>query len=150
MTLTRAAGHYLCAFRVIQIRRTITESFPGICLVCLVYVCVCREGERGRGPIRGLMTVFCNVHHDCLLPAEQEVTHAGSQRHGYAQVAVVGHEHQHEEVTDHHLDDVKYRLENVCHTQHPLPERNREEKCLLLLIIYYYNKKHDTRRVLDH
>lgn len=56
------------------------------------------------------MTVFCNVHHYCLPPAEQEVTHPGSQCHSYAQVAVVGHEHQHKEVTDHHLDDVKYGL----------------------------------------
>lgn len=100
---------------------------------------VCVWGERARmWPIRGLMTVFCNVHNDCLLPAEQEVTYAGSQCHGYAQVTIVGHEHQHEEVTDHHLDDVKYRLETVCQTQHPLSERNtnREDKCLLLYTLH--------------
>lgn len=67
-----------------------------------------------------LMTVFCNIHHYCLLPAEQEVAEAGARRHCDAQVPVVRHEHQHEEVTDHHLDDVKKRLEEVCETQHLL------------------------------
>lgn len=58
-------------------------------------------------PAGGLMAVFCDVHHDRLPPAEQEVPGPGSRRHSDAQPAVVGHEHQHEEVADHHLDDVQ-------------------------------------------
>lgn len=57
------------------------------------------------------MTVFCNVHHYCLLPAEQEVAETCARCHGDAQVTIVGHEHQHEEVTDYNLDDVQNRLE---------------------------------------
>lgn len=68
------------------------------------------------------MTVFCNIHHYCLLPAEQEVAEAGARRHCDAQVPVVRHEHQHEEVTDHHLDHVKKRLEEVRETQHSLAD----------------------------
>lgn len=105
--------------------------FPPKVYLCVLYV---RKERERMWLIRGLMTVFCNVHHNCLLPAEQEVTDAGSQGDGYAQVAVIGHKHQHEEVTDHHLDDVKYRLENVCQTQHPLSERKQTEKKWCLVI----------------
>ena len=59
------------------------------------------------------MTMFCDVYHHCLLPAEQEVAQPGPCCHGDTQVAVVGHEHQHEEVADHHLDDVQYCLKRV-------------------------------------
>lgn len=43
-------------------------------------------------------------------PAEQEVAHAGAGCHGDAQVAVVGHEDEHQEVADDHLDDVQQGL----------------------------------------
>lgn len=76
-----------------------------------------------------LMTVFCNIHHYCLLPAEQEVAEAGAQRHRYAQVTVVRHEHQHEEVTDHHLDDVKKRLDEVWETHHFLAGEENRIRC---------------------
>lgn len=76
------------------------------------------------------MTVFCNIHHYRLLPAEQEVAEAGAHRHCYAQVTVVRHEHQHEEVTDHHLDDVKKRLEEVRKTQHSLAGEENTTRCL--------------------
>lgn len=116
-------------------------SFPYPPHTC---ICVCVCGKRGSMLlIRGLMTVFCNVHHDCLLPAEQEVTHAGSQGHGYAQVAVVGHEHQHEEVTDHHLDDVKYRLQKVCQAQHPLSDRKQKQRGNKVPLILLYSMTQD-------
>lgn len=76
------------------------------------------------------MTVFCNIHHHCLLPAEQEVAEASACRHSDAQVPVVRHEHQHEEVTDHHLDDVKKRLEEVRETQHSLAGGENRSRCL--------------------
>lgn len=57
------------------------------------------------------MTVFCNIHNYGLFPAEQEVADTCPRCHGDAQVTIVGHKHQHEEVTDYHLDDVQNRLE---------------------------------------
>lgn len=77
--------------------------------------------------------MFCNIHHYCLLPAEQEVAEAGACRHCDAQVPVVRHEHQHEEVTDHHLDHVKKRLEEVRETQHSLAGGENRSRCL----VYY-------------
>lgn len=67
------------------------------------------------------MTMFRDVYNHCLLPAEQEVAHPSSCCHGDTEVAIVGHEHQHEEVADDHLDDVQYCLKHVSKAQHPLP-----------------------------
>lgn len=67
-----------------------------------------------------LMAVLCDIHHHCLFPAEEEVSGACSSGHGDAQVPVVGHEDEHEEVADHHLDDVQHSLQQVGQAQHLL------------------------------
>lgn len=59
------------------------------------------------------MAVLSDVDHHRLPPAEQEVAHAGADRHGNAQIAIVGHEDKHQEVADDHLDDVEERLQEV-------------------------------------
>lgn len=62
---------------------------------------------------RELMAVLCDVNNHCLPPAEQEVAHAGAGRHGDAEVSIVGHEDEHQEVTDDHLDYVQEGLQEV-------------------------------------
>lgn len=74
--------------------------------------------------------MFCDIHHYRLLPAEKEVAEAGARCHCDAQVPVVRHEHQHEKVTDHHLDDVKKRLQKVGETQHSLAGGQNRTRCL--------------------
>ena len=51
-----------------------------------------------------LVTVFVNIHHDCFTPTKQEVSDTGAQDDGETQPNIVGHKHQHEAVTDEHLD----------------------------------------------
>lgn len=75
-----------------------------------------------------LMAVLCDVHHHCLFPAEEEVPGARSCSHGNAQVPVVGHEDQHEEVADHHLDDVQHSLKQVGQAQHLLAGNTNPNK----------------------
>lgn len=57
--------------------------------------------------------MLCDVHHHRLLPAEQEVADAGPGSYCDAQITIESHEDQHEEVADHHLDDVQSRLQQV-------------------------------------
>ena len=52
--------------------------------------------------------MFINIYHYCPLPTAEEVACTCSCRHGYAQVHIVGHEDEHEEVAD---DDL-YHMEN--------------------------------------
>ena len=56
------------------------------------------------------MAVLCDVNDHRPTPAEQEVAHAGPGCHCDAQVTVVGHEDEHKEVADNHLDDVQQGL----------------------------------------
>lgn len=77
------------------------------------------------------MAVLGDVNDHGLPPAKQEVAHAGTRGDGDAQVTVVSHEDEHQEVTDNHLDDVQQRLQEVVWAQHPLPERvkDRQRHC---------------------
>lgn len=59
------------------------------------------------------MAVLGDVDDHGFPPAEQEVAHAGAGCHGDAEVGVVGHEDEHQEVADDHLDDVQQRLQEV-------------------------------------
>lgn len=59
------------------------------------------------------MAVFCDVHDHRLSPAKQEVAHACTSCNGNAEVGVIGHEDQHQEVADDHLDDVEEGLQEV-------------------------------------
>ena len=74
------------------------------------------------------MAMLSDIDDHGLSPAEQEVAHASSQRHGDAEVGVVGHEHQHQNVADGHLYDVQKRLQKMGRTQHPLPKKIGEHK----------------------
>lgn len=69
-----------------------------------------------------LMAMLCDVHHHRLLPAEEKVSCAGTRRYCNAEVPVVGHEDEHEEVADDHLDDMQHCLQEVRKAQHLLPE----------------------------
>lgn len=69
------------------------------------------------------MTVLSDVNDHRLLPAKQEVSGASTGSHSDAQVPVVGHEDEHQEIADNNLDDVKQCLQKVGWTQHPLPGR---------------------------
>lgn len=69
--------------------------------------------HHGVTAVTELVAVLRDVHHHRLLPAEQEVAHASTGRHGDAQVGVVGHEDEHQDVAHHHLDDVQHRLQEV-------------------------------------
>lgn len=68
-----------------------------------------------------LMAMLCDVHYHRLLPAEEEVPCARPGRYSNAEVPIVGHEDEHEEVADDHLDDVQHCLQEVREAQHLLP-----------------------------
>lgn len=59
------------------------------------------------------MAVLSDVNHHCLSPAKQEVAHASSGCHSDAEVGIVGHEDEHQEVADDHLNDVQQGLQEV-------------------------------------
>ena len=59
------------------------------------------------------MAVLGDVDDHRLPPAEQEIAHPGTSCHGDAQVTIVGHEYEHQEVADDHLDDVQQGLHEV-------------------------------------
>lgn len=67
------------------------------------------------------MAMLCDVHHHRLLPAEEKVSGAGPRGYCNAQVPIVGHEDEHEEVADDHLDDMQHCLQEVGKAQHLLP-----------------------------
>lgn len=69
------------------------------------------------------MAVLGYIDDHGLPPAEQEVTHASAGCHGDAQITVVGHEDEHQEIAHDHLDDVQQGLHEVARAYHPLPER---------------------------
>lgn len=69
-----------------------------------------------------LMAMLCDVHYHRLLPAEEEVPCARPGRYSNAEVPIVGHEDEHEEVADDHLDDVQHCLQEVREAQHLLPD----------------------------
>lgn len=71
------------------------------------------------------MAMLCDVHHHCLLPAEEEVSCASPRCYCNAEVPVVGHEDEHEEVADDHLDDMQHCLQEVGKAQHLLPGEQR-------------------------
>lgn len=64
------------------------------------------------------MTVFVDVDDDRAFPTEEEIAKARSDDDWNAQVYVVRHEDQHEEVTDGYLDHVKDGLQDMT----PAPE----------------------------
>lgn len=68
-----------------------------------------------------LMAMLCDVHNHCLFPAEEKVPCAGACCYRNAEVPVVGHEDEHEEVADDHLDDMQHCLQEVRKAQHLLP-----------------------------
>lgn len=68
-----------------------------------------------------LMAMLCDVHNDCLFPAEEKVSHASPCCYSNAEVPIVGHEDEHEEVADDHLDDMQHCLQEVRKAQHLLP-----------------------------
>uniref|UniRef100_A0A2D4GDQ8 Uncharacterized protein n=1 Tax=Micrurus corallinus TaxID=54390 RepID=A0A2D4GDQ8_MICCO len=68
------------------------------------------------------MAMLRDVNHDGLFPAEEEVARASAGGHGDAEISVVGHEDEHQEVADHHLQDVKDGLEEVREAQHLLAD----------------------------
>lgn len=74
------------------------------------------------------MAVLCDVDHNRLSPAEQEVAHSRAGGHSDAQVCVVGHEDEHQHVADHHLNDVQHCLQEVGGAQHPVPDEGREQR----------------------
>lgn len=84
-------------------------------------VCVC-VGKRGQP----LVAMLRDVDHNGFFPAEEEVARASAGGHGDAEISVVGHEDEHQEVADHHLDDVKDGLEEVRDAQHLLANRTGE------------------------
>lgn len=57
-----------------------------------------------------LMAVFCDVNNHRLSPTKQEVAHSSTSCHSNTEVTVVGHEDEHQEVADDHLDDVQQGL----------------------------------------
>lgn len=68
-----------------------------------------------------LMAMLCDIHYHRLLPAEEKVSCAGSCCDSNAEVPIVGHEDEHEEVADDHLDDMQHSLQEVRKAQHLLP-----------------------------
>lgn len=73
-------------------------------------ICMCKQTL-----VVESLTVFVGVHRRALPPAEAEVaqTHAEDQRE--AEVHLVRHEDQHQDVREGGLDDVEQRLYEVAH-----------------------------------
>lgn len=59
------------------------------------------------------MAVLGDVDHHRLPPAKQEVAHAGASCHSDAEVTIIGHEDEHQEVADNHLNNVQQGLQEV-------------------------------------
>ena len=59
------------------------------------------------------MAVFIDVNHFVELPSKDEITKASSQSYSKAQPHIVGHEDQHEEITNCDLDNVEEGLKKV-------------------------------------
>lgn len=68
------------------------------------------------------MAVFVDVHDNRPLPTEQEVSGAGSDDDRDAEINVVRHEDQHQEVADGDLDHVKKSLQEMGPAQETGPE----------------------------
>lgn len=68
-----------------------------------------------------LMAVLCDVHYHCLLPAEEKVSRPSPRCYCDAEVPIVGHEDEHEEVADDYLDNVQHCLQEVGEAEHLLP-----------------------------
>jgi len=51
-----------------------------------------------------LMTMFCNINKKPFSPAEQEVADGAAQNDGHEEPHVVGHDDQHEEIGNDHLE----------------------------------------------
>lgn len=68
-----------------------------------------------------LFSIKVDDHHHCFLPAEQEVSCASPSCYGNAEVPIVGHKDECEEVADDHLDDMQHHLQEVRKDQHLLP-----------------------------
>lgn len=66
------------------------------------------------------MAMLCDVHYHRLLPAEEKVPCPCACCYCDAQVPIVGHEDEHEEVADDHLDDVQHCLQEVGEAEHLL------------------------------
>lgn len=77
------------------------------------------------------MAVLCDVHHHCLLPAEEKVSCPRPGCYCDAEVPIVGHEDEHEEVADDHLDNVQHCLQQVGEAQHLLPAEQTDSKVRL-------------------
>lgn len=71
------------------------------------------------------MAVLRDIHHNGLFPAEEEIARPCPCGHRDAEVPVVRHEDEHEEVTDHDLDDVQHGLQEVREAQHLLSENTK-------------------------
>ena len=63
------------------------------------------------------MTVFVHVHDDRSFPAEEKISEAGTQDNGDAEPSIEGHEDEHKEVTNCHLDHVEEGLDAVTPAQ---------------------------------
>ena len=79
------------------------------------------------------MTMFIDIDHCRASPRKQEVPTPRSQRDGEAEVDVVGHEDEHEEVADDDLDDVKEGLQAVRQRQHRTATRKNENSVCYML-----------------
>ena len=73
------------------------------------------------------MTVFVYINDNGAFPAEEEVSSCSTQPHGHTEPHVIRHEYEHEEVTEDHLNHVKYGLQPMRTTQHLHPARQTEE-----------------------
>lgn len=65
-----------------------------------------------------LVAVLGHVHNYRLFPTKQEVPQGRPQDDGQTEPRVVGHEDQHQQEAQRHLDDVQERLEQVHRRQH--------------------------------
>lgn len=83
------------------------------------------------------MAMLGDVHHHSLLPAEEEVAGPRPGGHRDAEVSIVGHEDEHQEVADHDLDDVQDGLEEVRDAQHLLASRTEKQNGGQALFIYF-------------
>ena len=59
------------------------------------------------------MTVLIHIDGLVEVPVEHEVPKPGAKDNSYTQPSVVGHEDEHEEVAECHLDHVEYGLQDV-------------------------------------
>lgn len=95
--------------------------------------------------LSSLVAVFSDIHRSVADPAEEQVSHAGSQDNSQEQPHIVRHHNQHERIGDRHLNQVEECLNDVRLVEDLLPAKATKTNLnanLKLKVFFFVNKFH--------